>query len=84
MRSTFKYENFNLVTLLNAAPEIQFVALRNIKLILQKLPTFYTDIKVFFCKYHDPIYVKITKLEILSILADATNITTIISELREY
>jgi hypothetical protein len=75
---------FNLVTLLNNIPEIQFVALRNIKLLLQKNQRFLTDVKVFFCKYHDPIYVKVTKLEILACLADDTNVAIIISELKEF
>ena len=45
-----------LVTLLNSEPEIQYVALRNINLIVQKRPTILeNEIKVFFCKYNDPI-----------------------------
>jgi len=48
-----------LVTLLNSEPEIQYVALRNINLIVQKRPRILEhEIKVFFCKYNDPIYVK--------------------------
>ena len=47
-----------LVTLLSSEPEIQYVALRNINLIVQKRPTILShEIKVFFCKYNDPIYV---------------------------
>ncbi|KAL5129753.1 Beta-adaptin-like protein C [Glycine soja] len=47
-----------LVTLLSAEPEIQYVALRNINLIVQRRPTILAhEIKVFFCKYNDPIYV---------------------------
>lgn len=49
-----------LVTLLSTEPEIQYVALRNINLIVQKRPTILSnEIKVFFCKYNDPIYVKV-------------------------
>ena len=45
-----------LVTLLNSEPEIQYVALRNINLIVQKRPNILeNEIKVFFCKYNDPI-----------------------------
>ncbi|RHY57073.1 hypothetical protein DYB34_000515 [Aphanomyces astaci] len=48
-----------LVTLLSTEPEIQYVALRNINLIVQKRPSILSsEIKVFFCKYNDPIYVK--------------------------
>lgn len=49
-----------LVTLLSTEPEIQYVALRNINLIVQKRPNILShEIKVFFCKYNDPIYVKV-------------------------
>jgi AP-2 complex subunit beta-1 len=55
-----------LVTLLSAEPEVQYVALRNILLVIQKRPDILkNDMKVFFCKYNDPIYVKMAKLETL-------------------
>ena len=64
-----------LVTLLSAEPEIQFIALRNINLVIQKRPNILErDIKVFFCKYNDPIYVKLEKLEIMIKLSDLKNI----------
>ena len=64
-----------LVTLLNSEPEIQYVALRNINLIVQKRPKILEhEIKVFFCKYNDPIYVKVEKLEIVIRLASINNI----------
>ncbi|KAG8379706.1 hypothetical protein BUALT_Bualt07G0116900 [Buddleja alternifolia] len=64
-----------LVTLLSAEPEIQYVALRNINLIVQKRPTILAhEIKVFFCKYNDPIYVKMEKLEIMIKLVSDRNI----------
>ena len=48
-----------LVTLLSGESEIQYVALRNINLIVQKYPQILShEVKVFFCKYNDPIYVK--------------------------
>jgi|TARA_B100001142_G_scaffold330259_1_gene397392 vesicle coat complex subunit len=52
------------VTLLSAEAEIQYIALRNINLIIEKYPNILqNEIKVFFCKYNDPIYVKHEKLE---------------------
>ena len=64
-----------LVTLLSAEPEIQYVALRNINLIIQKHRDILAhEVKVFFCKYNDPIYVKMEKLEIMIKLANANNI----------
>jgi AP-1 complex subunit beta-1 len=64
-----------LVTLLSAEPEVQYVALRNINLIVQRRPGILTnEVKVFFCKYNDPLYVKMEKLEIMIRLANDKNI----------
>ncbi|KAL5997025.1 hypothetical protein ACLOJK_007951 [Asimina triloba] len=103
-----------LVTLLSSEPEIQYVALRNINLIVQRRPTILaheikvnlnelikrvTDIKlrllivgsdvyqgslVFFCKYNDPIYVKMEKLETMIKLASDRNIDQVLLEFKEY
>mmetsp|Transcript_3675 Transcript_3675/g.4983 ORF Transcript_3675/g.4983 Transcript_3675/m.4983 type:complete len:918 (-) Transcript_3675:226-2979(-) len=74
-----------LVTLLNSEPEIQYVALRNINLIVQKRPNILEDeIRVFFCKYNDPIYVKMEKLEIIIKLVSERNIDKVLLELKEY
>ena len=65
--------------------EIQYVALRNINLVVQKRPDLLVHkIKVFFCKYNDPIYVKMEKLEILVRLASERNIDQLLQELKEY
>lgn len=74
-----------LVTLLSAEPEIQYVALRNINIITQKYPDFLkNDVKAFFVKYNDPIYVKLEKLEILNRLVNDENANIVLSELKEY
>ncbi|KAK5200811.1 hypothetical protein LTR16_004814, partial [Cryomyces antarcticus] len=74
-----------LVTLLSRGPEIQYLALRNALLILQRRPeVLRNDIRVFFCKYNDPIYVKVTKLELIFMLATENNIREVLTELREY
>ena len=109
-----------LVTLLSAEPEIQYVALRNINLIVQRRPTILAHeikvviwllfcelvsvttplgiseelfyyiwedgmlmecifyLQVFFCKYNDPIYVKMEKLEIMIKLASDRNIDQVL------
>jgi AP-1 complex subunit beta-1 len=73
------------VTLLNSEPEIQYVALRNINLIVQKRPNILeNEIKVFFCKYNDPIYVKLEKLEIIIKLVSEKTIDQVLLELKEY
>ena len=74
-----------LVTLLSAEAEIQYVALRNINLIVQKRPSILAhEIKVFFCKYNDPVYVKLEKLEIMIRLANDRNIDQVLLEFKEY
>jgi len=74
-----------LVTLLSKEPEIQYVALRNINLIVQKrLEILQYEMKVFFCKYNDPIYVKMEKLEIMIMLSSERNIEQVLMEFKEY
>eukprot|EP00057_Strongylocentrotus_purpuratus_P018226 XP_011672700.1 PREDICTED: AP-1 complex subunit beta-1 [Strongylocentrotus purpuratus] len=74
-----------LVTLLSAEPEVQYVALRNINLIVQKRPDILKEeMKVFFVKYNDPIYVKLEKLDIMIRLASQSNIAQVLAELKEY
>ena len=74
-----------LVTLLSAEPEIQYVALRCINLVIQKLPEVLEhEVRVFFCKYNDPIYVKIEKLEIMVQLAREDTVDQVLLELKEY
>lgn len=74
-----------LVTLLSSEPEVQYVALRNINLVVQKLPEALTaHMKVFFVKYNDPIYVKLEKLDVMIRLASNSNIQQVLAELKEY
>ena len=39
---------------------------------------------MFFCKYNDPIYVKLAKLEIMYRLASEENVKEVLAELEEY
>ena len=74
-----------LVTLLNSEPETQYVALRNINLIVQKRPDILESaIHFFFCKYNDPIYVKMEKLEVVIKLVSERNVEQVLMELKEY
>lgn len=74
-----------LVTLISSAPEVQWVALRNINLLLQKRADLLTnEMRVFFCKYNDPPYVKVEKLDIMVRLATERNVDILLSELKEY
>ena len=74
-----------LITLISRRPEIQYVALRNINLIIQRQPSILShDIRVFFCKYNDPIYCKLEKLEIMVSLVNVDNLEQVLLELKEY
>ncbi|WFD30044.1 hypothetical protein MSPP1_001057 [Malassezia sp. CBS 17886] len=74
-----------LVMMLNTPPEIQYVALRNILLIIQRRPAVLAkEITAFFCKYNDPIYLKTAKLEIVRRLVDEDTAPQVLPELQEY
>lgn len=84
-RESSYFPDMRTVTLVSSAPEVQWVALRNINLILQKRPeALSNEMRVFFCKYNDPPYVKVEKLEIMIKLATEKNVDTFLSELKEY
>jgi len=75
----------SLVSLVNSEPEIQYVALRCINLVVQKRPSVLEkEIRVFFCKFNDPVYVKLEKLEIIVRLVDTKNIDQVLYELKDY
>eukprot|EP00928_Gymnodinium_smaydae_P071309 TRINITY_DN54934_c0_g1_i1.p1 TRINITY_DN54934_c0_g1~~TRINITY_DN54934_c0_g1_i1.p1 ORF type:complete len:992 (-),score=268.54 TRINITY_DN54934_c0_g1_i1:90-2918(-) len=74
-----------LVTLLSAEPEIQYVVMRNINLIVQKQPQILqSDVRMFVCKYNDPLYVKLEKIAVMVQLASEKNVDQVLSEFREY
>merc|ERR1719445_624224 len=74
-----------LVTLLSSPPEIQYVALRNIDLIVQKYPKILqNDIRIFFVKFNDAVYVKMQKLQILIKLTSRANLDQVLMEFKEY
>lgn len=53
-------------------------------MIVQRRPTVLkNEVKVFFCKYNDPIYVKLAKLEIIFRLANEQNVEQVLAELAE-
>lgn len=75
----------SLVSLLSKPAEIQFIVLRNvILLLLGNRDLISLDVKLFFCNYDDPIYIKDTKLEIIYLLANEENVHTVLRELEEY
>jgi AP-1 complex subunit beta-1 len=85
IRTVCKKITPSLVTLLSSEPEIIYVALKNINLLIQKRPIiFEKDIKMFFCNFTEPIYNKMEKLEILYKLVSMNNIDLVLNELVDY
>merc|ERR1719262_525745 len=85
VRTLCKKLNPPLVTLLSSEPEVQYVSLRNIRLIVQKRPGILAaDVKMFFCKYNDPVYVKLEKVDIMVMLVSERNVEQVLLELKEY
>lgn len=53
--------------------------------MLQKEPTiFENSVKVFFCKFNDPLYLKLEKIEILVKVVVDSNSESILNELSDY
>jgi len=85
IRTVCKKITPSLVTLLSSEPEIQYVALKNINILIQKRPIiFEKDIKIFFSSFTEPLYNKLEKLEIIYILVSMNNIDIVLNELKEY
>lgn len=84
-RMLAKKLNPPLVTLLSSEPETQYVSLRNIRLIVQKRPGILAnDVKMFFCKYNDPVYLKLEKVDIMVMLVSEKNFEQVLLELKDY
>lgn len=75
-----------LVSLVSLSiPEAQYVGLKNIRIILEKYPQVLSkELRVFFIKYSDPLYLKLEKLEIVIRLASDANSALLLGELKEY
>lgn len=65
----------SVIALLDKPPELQFLVLRNVILLLlsRESSLLRLDISYFFIEYNDPIYIKDTKLECLYLLANYRN-----------
>jgi hypothetical protein len=74
------------ITLVTSAePEVQYVVLRALSLFVQKYPRALTkEIRAFFCKYNDPSYVKMEKLDVIVTICRPNNAQLVLEELGEY
>ncbi|QLL33502.1 hypothetical protein HG536_0E04130 [Torulaspora globosa] len=84
--SLIKRFSNSIVSLLNKPPEIQFLVLRNIILLLlsRDTPLLQMDVSYFFIEFNDPIYIKDTKLECLYLSANRDSLSRILEELEQY
>jgi len=82
-----------LLTLMTGGgPEMAFTVLSHIKCLADRCAQvfegesgiFDKEYKKFFCRYNDPLYVKIIKLDILRLIATDESVKSIVEELREY
>jgi AP-1 complex subunit beta-1 len=70
-----------LVTRLSSS-EVQWIALRNVDLLLQKRSNIFSnEMRVFFCEYNDTLYVKMANLDIMVRLSNVNNVDALLSEL---
>lgn len=74
----------------SSAPEPAWIALRSIRLVASSFINSYNQnpftkqIRILFCKYNDPLYIKLEKIELMSLLADSENCAEVAAELTEY
>lgn len=74
-----------LISLVSTSPEVQFISLRNIRVILEKYPNLLAkELRIFYIKYNDPLYLKLEKIEIMVRLANLQNYKILLNELKEY
>ncbi|WFD22889.1 hypothetical protein MEQU1_001566 [Malassezia equina] len=75
----------SVVQKLSLSPEILFVALRNIQLLVQRRPQLLRHhVRKFFCSFRDPTYIKMIKLDIMYRLANEQNAADVLEELQDY
>lgn len=69
----------------SAEYEIQYTVLRTISLFVKKYPKALSkEIRFFFCKYNDPSYIKLEKLDIILEIVTASTVQSVLDEFSEY
>lgn len=85
VRDTLSKVVLPLVTLLNGSSPIQYIAVKSILLLLQNYKRMLsTEVTIFFCKYDDPLYIKLAKLDVILSLANTQNVGKVLEELFDY
>jgi AP-1 complex subunit beta-1 len=85
IRETLNRVALPLVTLLNNTAPIQYVAVKSILILLQNYRRMLSsEVSIFFCKFDDPSYIKLAKLDVILTLASAQNVGKVLEELYDY
>jgi vesicle coat complex subunit len=71
-----------LVTQLNNSAPVQYTAVKSILILLQKYRRMLaSEVSIFFCKFDDPLYMKLAKLDAILTLASNQNVGKVLEEL---
>jgi AP-4 complex subunit beta-1 len=70
----------------SGAHELSYTVLSHISLLIQRgaANVFENEFKHFFCKYNEPRYIKVLKIDILTMIATENNLHELLNELSEY
>lgn len=68
----------------SSSPEVVYTCLQHIEILIFRNPNMFSEeYHNFFCRYNDPPYVKLKKLELLTHLCDDGNAQNVVEELSE-
>ncbi|OHT13390.1 Adaptin N terminal region family protein [Tritrichomonas foetus] len=85
IRDTLSKVVLPLVTLLNNSPPVQYIAIKSILILLQNYKRMLSsEVSIFFCKYDDPLYMKLAKLDVILTLTNTQHVGRVLDELYEY
>lgn len=85
IRDTLSKVVLPLVTLLNNTAPIQYIAVKSILILLQNYKRMLSsEVSIFFCKYDDPLYMKLAKLDVILTLTNTQHVGRVLDELYEY
>ncbi|KAK8887195.1 hypothetical protein M9Y10_038233 [Tritrichomonas musculus] len=85
VRDTLSKVVLPLVTLLNNSAPIQYIAIKSILILLQNYKRMLSsEVSIFFCKYDDPLYMKLAKLDVILTLTNTQHVGRVLDELFEY
>lgn len=85
VRDTLSKVVLPLVTLLNSSAPIQYIAVKSILVLLQHYKRMLsTEVTIFFCKYDDPLYMKLAKLDVILSLVNTQNVGKVLEEVFDY